>query len=201
MPRLRQGVDRAGADQGYELLGPALARRLGPPPIGFGWGWRRDRAVAQVGIVAIRFVSLPSEQPAHPAARLGGQETGEQGQRDGSVVLDQEAARLHRRNTQQRERGDCRQQPIRQIETPFARRRLLRMIGRAGQFLETIPEVAERPPSQIGQVEVIAQHVVPIELEQGAQVQERLDPGAGHDDQRHVVDHGIRFGQAPRQYG
>ena len=117
-------------------------------------------------------------------------------------MLDQEAARLHGRNTQQRQRGHGRQQPVRQIETPLARRRLFRgIIGGAGQFLETKPEVAERPPAQIGHVEVIAQQVVPIELEQRAQVQERLEPRTGHDDQSYVVDHRVRLGETPRQYG
>ena len=117
------------------------------------------------------------------------------------VISVQETAELHNREAQERKREHGSSQTVSETSPPLAALNLRRCRPlQAQDALDCVAKVSIRPPSQVRHVEQVAQQIIPVQLDQRVEVQQRFDSRDGHDSDGPKVEPGLPIGQAPDQH-
>src|SRR5262249_25219216 len=118
---------------------------------------------------------------------------------DAMIARDEKVADHRAHVTQEKQRIGAGQNPVGQVD-PSLTGRHRKALGRRGapHPAEAVAKIAERSRPEIGNRETIAQQIVAVELDQGHEIDDELDPGCHDDDQGYRVERGRRLRHAPR---
>src|SRR6267378_2084415 len=113
--------------------------------------------------------------------------------------VDQVAARRDYHVAQKGQRRDRAHQSVREIDPALSRRDLRDdSLSRARETFGEVPDIPKCPFAQIGELQVIAQQVVAVELDERVQIEERLHPRQRHHQKGGVVDPRVHVRHPPR---
>ena len=116
-------------------------------------------------------------------------------------MIDQESAESHAKVGEQCYREGCGQDSIAEVDPPFPGRGhqilLRRVASRTTLLFDQAPQIAEGSLPQVRDIQIVAQEVIAIQLDEGYQIQKGPDPGDGHHDQRRGIEPGRGIRDAP----
>src|SRR5439155_5791998 len=118
------------------------------------------------------------------------------------VPGDQKSAEAQEDKADEPYRVSAGQQTIEPVDATFPwTGGICRRPGEAHQLAEARAHVPERIPAEVGNLEVIAQQIIAIELYQGIEIEQSFDSQGGGDDESEVIGQCGGIGEPPKEHG
>ena len=166
----------------------------------------RSRPGVPRSVVGIALVRLPTsrgapEQSADAPLGLEARVACEGQESCLPVAREEIAAHFHDAVGEQRERADRPDEAVREQESPLSwRERAVGALSSAHEPLDQVAHVPEGAASQVGDLQVVAQHVIAIELDERVQVQEAPQACHRRDEQGGRMNPRSRIRGAPGEH-